>query len=202
MAYTSFIDTSYFIGEINFPNIAANTVSLTQAIGQYEKEILIELLGYKLYSLLIADQNKAVEDQEQKYIDLVNGAEFTHVFNGVEMLLKWEGLKNTQKQSLIAYYVYYKLLERNTLHLSDVGTVALDSKAGKRVSPMDNMINAWDRMRTLYGITPVEFKRCYSNSISNVFNDDASAYNFLFANKLDYPDWSFKSQWGINSFGI
>jgi hypothetical protein len=101
----SFIDSTYFVGEINIPNAATET-SLTQAITQYEKEILIKLLGYKLYSLLIADLLNGVP-QTQKYLDLVNGKEFTHYYNGGTYTIKWEGLKNTSLQSLISYYVFY-----------------------------------------------------------------------------------------------
>ena len=63
-----FIDSTYFVGEINIPNLVgtnSNATALAQAIAQYEEEILIDLLGYKLYSLLIADldENKAPQTQ-------------------------------------------------------------------------------------------------------------------------------------------
>ena len=67
----SFIDSTYFTGEIAVPGASSET-GLTQAITQYEKEILIKLLGYKLYSLLIADLSNGAP-VTQKYIDLVNG---------------------------------------------------------------------------------------------------------------------------------
>lgn len=208
MAYSSFIDSTYFVGEINIPNIAANATSLAQAIGQYEKEILIDLLGYKLYSLLVTDcTGEGGVPVTQIYLDLVNGAEFTHTFSGVETTLKWNGLKNTAKQSLIAYYVYFKYVEREVTHLSGTGVIMTPSGKGLRASSVNKLIAAWERMRELYGKISPDYNRFFHEPIkgSNLpyaFSGKPSAYNFLFANKTDYPDWIFKPQWSINSFGI
>jgi hypothetical protein len=62
-------------------------------------------------------------------------------------------------------------------------------------------------MRELYGKIPAEYKPVYTRPILGtnlpcVFNVDASAYNFLFANKTDYPDWIFTPLWNTNAFGI
>lgn len=196
----SFIDSTYLNGEIAYPNLTDNATMLTAAITQYEKEILISALGYKLYSLLIADCTNFVP-ATQKYKDLVNGVEFEHEsITGETITLKWEGLKNTQKQSLIAYYVYCKLLERESIHLSDVGTLVLKSEGGERVSPYDKMIMAWDRMRELYGKFPAQMFSRYGNISQkgenfSIFNDDPSLFNFMYANKDNYPDWRFKPVW-------
>lgn len=202
----SFIDSTYFVGEINVPNAATET-SLAQAIPQYEKEILIKLLGYKLYSLLTADLLNGVP-QTQKYIDLVQGKEFTHYYNGGTYTLKWEGLQNTLKTSLISYYIFYKYVERDVTRLYGTGVSMATVKEGwERVSPASKLINAWSRMRELYGKIPPEYKYYYSYSIlgseaPDTFDIEPSAYNFLFANITDYPDWIFTPQWNINQFGI
>ena len=204
-----FIDNTYFVGEINIPNLTgtqSNAVNLAQAIAQYEEEILIDLLGYKLYSLLVADLQNG-EPQSQIFKDLVNGAEFTHSFQNVSTTLKWKGLKNTSKQSLLAYYVFYKYVERDVTHLSGAGVVLAKGEKGFRASSVNKMINAWERMRKLYGIIPPSYERYFSGMANGwapmgIFNADPSAYNFLFANKANYPDWIFKPQWNINAFGI
>ncbi len=209
----SFIDSSYFVGEAFIPNISANTTNINQAITQYEKEILIHLLGYKLYSRLIADLTGAGGvPVTQIYKDLVNGAEFTHTFRGQSFLLKWEGLQNTAKQSLIAYYVYYQYVQRDVTHLSGVGNIKTPSGTEQRASSVNKLCNAWERMRELYGIVPPEYKRYFggykqiqslsADQLPYTFNCDPSAYNFLFANKANYPDWRFTPQWNINAFGI
>jgi hypothetical protein len=204
----SFIDSTYFVGEINIPNTSdtLTAAGITQAIGQYEKEILISLLGYKLYSLLIADCTNSVP-ASQIYLDLVNGSEFDHVYRGETITLKWEGLKNTQLQSLIAYYVFYKYVERDITRLYPAGVgVSPEGNGWTKVSAVNKLINAWERMRELYGKIPFQYKGYYRHNsdivLNNTFNRDPSAYNFLYANIADYPDWTFTPQWNINAFGI
>jgi hypothetical protein len=201
----AFIDSTYFIGEINIPG-ASTDLGLTQAIDQYEKEILIALLGYKLYSLLIADLLNGIP-QTQKYLDLINGKEFTHSFKGEDITLKWEGLKNSGKLSLIAYYVFYKYVERDVSRFYGTGiSMAAPGSGWERISSVNKLCEVWERMRELYGKIPPEYKPIYDSSLKGalqyVFNQDPSAYNFLFANKTDYPDWIFTPQWNINPFGI
>ena len=206
----SFISSTYLIGEINIPNKTgsnSDATAIAQYITRYEKEILISLLGYELYSLLIADCTDFVP-VSQIYKDLVNGVEFTHTFNGVDYLLKWNGLQNTDLVSLIAYYVFYKWQEYETVHNSSSGSLLIESEGGQRVSPMNEMINAWDKMRLLYGKLPVELKKYVgsnpipADNISCVYDCEPSAFNFLYANKANYPTWTFKPIWGINQFGI
>jgi hypothetical protein len=208
----SFIDTTYFVGEINIPN-ASGEASLPQAITQYEKEILIKLLGYKLYSLLMTDLDDNGDPQTQIYKDLVNGAEFTLSYLGQNILLKWEGLVNNSLRSLIAYYVFYKWVERNVASLTSTGvSMASPGNGWQTVSPVNKMVTAWERMRELYGIIPSYHRRYFNRAVfigdisfsifPSVFNADPSAYNFLFANKDIYPEWIFTPEWNINAFGI
>lgn len=209
----SFIDSTYFVGEINIPTLTganSNATTLNQAITQYEKEILIELLGYKLYSLLIADCTDGVPNT-QIYKDLVNGVEFDLNYRGEVITLKWEGLVNDAKQSLLAYYTYYKYIEREVTHLSGVGVALTQTIKGTRASSVNKMCTAWERMRSLYGMIPPTYKKYFNypakmpmkgSNLPLVFNCEPSAYNFLFANKSNYPDWLFTPQWNINQFGI
>ena len=197
----SFIDSTYFTGEIAVPGASSET-GLTQAITQYEKEILIKLLGYKLYSLLIADLSNGAP-VTQKYIDLVNGKEFTLTFNGSDYLVEWQGLG-----SLIAYYVFYRYVERNITSFYGTGVSQSNVQEGwQRVSPESKMINAWERMRELYGKVPPEYKQYYDRpllgtDLSEVWELSGTAYNFLLTNIADYPDWVFTPLWNMNKFGI
>ena len=196
-----FIDSTYFVGELNIPNASVEP-SLTQAIAQYEKEILIQLLGYPLYALLIADCTLYVP-ATQKYIDLVNGADFTHPYD--DTTHHWNGLKNTDLQSLIAYYVFYKYVERDVTRLYPAGVGASKESDGwARASAVNKLCAAWDRMRELYGKLPGNCKMYYTSPFvpSCAFNSDPSAYNFLLANIDDYPDWKFTPQWNINPIGL
>ena len=197
----SFIDSTYFTGEIAVPGASSET-GLTQAITQYEKEILIKLLGYKLYSLLMADLSNGAP-VTQKYIYLVNGKEFTLTFNGSDYLVEWQGLG-----SLIAYYVFYRYVERNITSFYGTGVSQSNVQEGwQRVSPESKMINAWERMRELYGKVPPEYKQYYDRpllgtDLSEVWELSGTAYNFLLTNIADYPDWVFTPLWNMNKFGI
>jgi hypothetical protein len=197
----AFIDATYFKGEINIQTLPASDTSLIQAIDQYEKEILIQLLGYKLYSLLIADCTNYVP-ATTKYQDLVNGKEF--VYN--DITYKWNGFKNTDKQSLIAYYVFYKYVERDVTRLYGTGVgISPNGNGWERVSPVNKLCAAWERMRELYGKIPDEYKGMspiIGASLPGVQGYEPTAYNFLYANITDYPDWIFTPQWNINQFGI
>ena len=200
------IDYSYFTGDINVSN-PDNQNLLLQAIEQYEKEILIKLLGYELYALLQADLTDGVPET-QIYIDLVDGADFTHEFRDEEISLHWEGLKNGAKISLIAYYVFFRFVERNITPYYGSGiSFAPKGKDWERAEPVNKLCYVWEKMRELYGKIPVEYKDSFiypikGSDMGYVFNTAPSAYNFLYANKDDYPAWIFTPLWNINVFGI
>ena len=200
------IDYSYFTGDINVSH-PDNQNLLLQAIDQYEKEILIKLLGYELYALLVADLTDGVP-QTQIYIDLVDGADFTHEFRDQELALHWEGLKNSAKISLIAYYVFFRFVERDITPYYGSGiSFAPKGKDWERAEPVNKLCYVWEKMRELYGKIPVEYKDSFiypikGSDMGYVFDTAPSAYNFLYANKDDYPAWIFTPLWNINVFGI
>ena len=202
----SLIDYTYFTGEINIPQAATND-RLTQAINQYEKEFLILLLGYELYKALIADLDGGVP-QTDRFKDLIQGAEFTHSYNGEDRLLKWEGLTNDTLLSPIAFYVYYKFVERDISEwkTSGVGVVP-GGKDWDRRNPTYKLAEVWDRLRDMYGRIPVRYKDTVTypvlgSNISGPYDFNPSAFNFLYTNKDDYAEWVFTPLWNINVFGI
>lgn len=200
----AFIDSTYFRGELLVHQAASDT-RLSQAITQYEKEILISLLGYELYAALQDDLVEGVP-QTQKYKDLVDGKVYTQEYNGNEYTIKWNGLANTEKLSLIAYFVYYKYVERENTPLTGTGiSITPAGKDWQRVSPVNKLCDVWERMRALYGIMPLEYKGRRSilgTDLPDAFDAEPSAYNFLLTNIDDYPEWVFTPIWNINKFGI
>lgn len=188
------IDSSYFTGEILLTNKDALATDLTQAIDQYEKEILISLLGYKLYKLMSASPTV------EPYKSLIEGAEFDLTFAGITQTLKWEGLKNSAKISLIAYYVYYKYQERNFIKPGAVGTNKPKAEAAEIVSPYPKMVSAWNNMVNLYGQYPTKVSLLKPDGY--VFDCKPSAYNYMVANLDLFPDWIFTPVRMINQFGI
>lgn len=196
----SIIDDSYLTGEILITNKDKLATVLQLSINKYEKEILISLLGYKLYDLMINNENT------EPYKSLIEGAAFEMTFDGITQTLRWEGLKNSAKESLIAYYVYYKYQEREFIKPSGVGTVKPKAENSVIVSPYPKMVNAWNEMIYLYGgFSNYWFK--HGKTIlkpdgSLIYNNAPSAYNYLCANLDDFPDWIFAPLRIINNFGI
>jgi len=100
------IDSTYFINDINL-NIGVYS-DLTQYIDRFEKEVLIGLLGYTLYSEMMAAYALLPGTPlPTKWDRLING--YTYGYNGVT--IRWNGLINSDKVSFIAYYVYCQYLK-------------------------------------------------------------------------------------------
>lgn len=207
------INIDYFIGEILIPN--PDNGDLAKAITQYEKEILIDVLGYELYSLFVADGYDS--PSSQRFLDILNGKEFEIDYCGKTIKQKWNGLKDEATyQSLIAYFTYYKYVKRTNDHLGGIGNTMFQPENGKRTSPIDKMSNAWKRMLELYGHIP---SNCLRQGIytwnfwylgncevwetpTMIYNPDPSLYNFLASNIDTYPEWVFKPKGTVNVFGI
>lgn len=209
------ISIDYFIGEIELPNKSDNSTSINQAIVQYEKEILIDLLGYELYALLVADGYES--PNTERFQKIVNGGEFDLEYCGKTIKSKWNGLKDeTTYQSLLAYYTYYEYVRRSNDHLSGVGNMMLQSETGKRENPSNKLVNSWNRMLDMYGRVPnscrnIGFYDWNIYYIGNcevwetptaIYNALPSLYNFLATNVETYPEWMFTPQGSINIFGI
>jgi len=194
------IDSTYFKGEILLTNKTDLATDITEAITRYEKEILIALLGYKTYKDMIATPTV------EPYLSLINGAEFEFTFDGITQLQKWEGLKNTDKESLIAYYVFYKYFERTFSKSSGVNVVKPKAEAAETTTPLWKMINAWNRMIELYGFIPYCWNgydvKIIQPTSDSVYDNLPSAYNYIVANVADFPDWIFTPLKPINPFMI
>jgi len=205
------IDASYFTGELDIPNTGEPAVlaDLNRAIEQFEYEVLVDLLGYRLYKQFIDGLDQPAP--EQKWKDLRDGAEFSFEFCDVTVTTKWEGLVNQAKRSLIAYYVFYKKLNIDMVSAAGVGGVVQTlTENAEMVSPVNVLVRTWNKMLRLYGDIDDRDQNQYYfggfNKYSSAdyvhFNDKPSAYNFLLARKQDYPDWVFSPKKAINSFGL
>jgi hypothetical protein len=198
----AFIDSTYFIGEILITDKTAIAADLDQAIAQYEKGILISGLGYELYQLTV--NNPTIEP----YKSLIEGAEFELTFEGITQTIKWEGFKNSIKESLIAYYTYYRWEERNFLKPSGVGIIKPMAENSQVMPPNIKMVQAWNNFVKRYGEFPIcWFYHNYGSKIiqptaNEHYNDYPSMYNYLLVNKEDFPKWVFKPIEMTNVFGI
>lgn len=172
----SLTDKTYFVKDINIP--ASDYSDLDNYITRYEKEILIKLLGYELYTLVAAyDGTPGV------ITDLVEGKEYT--VN--DKTVKWNGLVNSDLVSLIAYYVFYWWVRNKVVTVSTVGTLKQKGENADNASSNQILATAWNKMEHLYQSTDYPYE---------------SAYTFLTENESDYPTWEFTPIGKINSFGI
>lgn len=217
----SLIDSSYFIGEIAIPNIDQRPNTIQDNIDKYEKEILICLLGQKLYDEFIAGL-AITPTVPQIWLDLKDGKDFILPYNGHDVTLKWNGFVNADKISLIAYYVYYQIRYEEISTTTSVGEVRGKVENSELVNETRKMLNAWRKFLHLYGElvyseNGVDYPRynygltrgfdaaLYFDKYSDTydtFNDLPSAFNFINVNRTDYPDWVLTPKINMNEFGI
>lgn len=143
----SLINSSYFIGEKNIPNITYADVSgvLNNLILAHENEYLKIALGYELFLLFMP--GIIVATPNQRYLDILNGQDFTGE-NGKRK--RWAGLISPatpfNAQSPIADYVYYYWLKFNHTQTSGLGEVRSEVQNAARVSPKHKAVMAWNGM--------------------------------------------------------
>lgn len=171
------IDNTYFVLDIAIPSSTYS--SLDAEIAKYEKEILQRCFGYELWKLI--DEGST----DTRITDLVNGKEYE--VNG--SIIKWNGLINEDKVSLIAYYVYYWHTRNLASTLQTTGVMKLQSENAEAGNQSIKMVSAWNRLYELYG-----------SDEESIY--DPSAYNFMSAHSGDYPEWIFKPIYDMNQYGI
>jgi hypothetical protein len=202
------IDTTYFIEEIEIPNVNQTEIEddVTGSITQYEREVLISLLGNALYVEL--RDSAFVDGDASIYDKLVNGDDFSYTLNSQTVELRWDGLRGFEKKSLIAYYVYYMHRRKRASYHAGTGIeVEAASDNAKPAQVYHKMVEVWNEFINMYGDPTDEYGNV--QDIPNVLdnythhNNLASAYNYLLAKKADFPTWKFNSMGGeLNRFGI
>lgn len=172
----SLIDVSYFIRDINIPNVTnpATLEKINSFIAKYEKECLINLFGYSIYKEII-------EGTTARSVALKTGEEFTSVYGELK---QWDGLVNSDKNSLIAYYVYFYIQRSNASVTTGVAVKVPKSEAATTVTPYAKMIEAWN----------------------NYIDSCTLMYYYLVSKASDFPDLDYckveSNLEKINMFGL
>ncbi len=187
------IDSTYFVGEISLPAnvLTGDLADISPYIVKYEREALIELLGYTLYKVLKVEIEAA--SYTTKWDRLVNGHEYEITYLGDTHLVKWNGLINTELVSLLAYYIFNKYMRFHITHTSGFGELMQNAENATKTSPSTRMVNAWNRFIDLRGdpsddaINPT----CY-NFLDKFDDDVTNGYDPLLFTVLEYT----------NTFGI
>ena len=221
----------YYKGDIHIPNVVnaspavndlSNDSELNRFISQYEREVLIKLLGYNLYKEFSEQFDVDGDGQwtikpasDQKWKDLLNGKEYTidSVTYNFRGLIFSEGLGNSLINiSLLSYYVFYNFLSNDVDTYSSVGVQSELAKNADRVSAIPRAVKAWDKFYQLsvgtYN-TPMYITNASGmNGIDWFGCDDGERSLFEFINDINletpdtYADWKPQRINNINQFGI
>jgi len=165
------IDYTYFKTDISLP-LDEIRGQLTAYIDRFEPEILQKVLGYTLYSQFLA--GIAIQNPLQKWLDLRDGKVYT--VDGYSV--KWPGLVNTEKESFIAYYVYYQYAKLAS---------TFNSGSGLKLAQSENSTVSDYRHKQARALN----RAC---DIIGGFGENAytgTLYNFLMEHETDYPDCQF-----------
>lgn len=178
----SIIDKTYFDDlDINIPESTYEVI--TASITKYEPEILRLAMGSTLYELMIATPLAS------PYKEIMDGKDYSIVQGSVTYTVKWNGLKNSDKISLIAYYVYYWWMRNHASLTMYTGEIKPGFENAAQASINMKVSNTWMRLKNLYGF--------YGQDVL-----EPSLYNFLNEHETDYPGWIFKPLGSVNSFDL
>lgn len=186
------IDATYFNDEISLP---ANKYSdLDSFIERFGRELLIKLFGYTLYKLIDAYDPDNKTDTEQRIRDIIEGKEFTEN----DRTYKWNGLVNTEKVSVIAYYVYVHYLRQKETQTTTTGESKNKKVNSVSASPAYKMSNAWSCMNILIGPYCL-YSDYYPGGMTDYYN---SLFYFMSKNYDIYPEWEWSEMGSVNSFDL
>jgi hypothetical protein len=173
------IDSTYFVNEIYLSTNEFQT--LTSSIERYEKDYLQKVLGYSLAKDVAAYSETSTDAVKA----LVEGAEYES--NGYT--LKWNGLKNTDKISAIAFYVYCRYLEDRATIDTPIGSIDPNHENSNKADESHKYIKAWANCVELTGHSYQSW-------------DEPSMFKFILSNQEDYPTCIFKPLEHKNILGI
>lgn len=130
------VTLSFFVADITIPNTATPAIieRVNAFIVKFEKECLIDILGYELYKAFTTEDSA-------RMTALLSGQEYT---DSNDELQKWQGLVHDTNRSLLAYYIYWKFQEASATQTTGVSTGAMKTQAGVSVSPAEKMVSAFN----------------------------------------------------------
>lgn len=137
------IDYTYFRGEIMIAQLSQAEVreDLQLLIDKYETSYLKKLLGLGLYNAFIAGIDP-ISGADQKWLNILQGVEYEH--NGKDY--EWIGFENSEKESPIANYVYYKYITKEVEQTTGIGQVVPKAENAVIASADPKRVRAWNEM--------------------------------------------------------
>lgn len=195
------ITNDYFINDIALPNLDEIQNTFEDVLDRYQEKYMRDLLGYQLYKLFDAAVLGG-EPYDSEWDALINGAEFSFEFCGETVTELWNGLVNSEEISLLSYFTYYEQRQNSLSTTTSINEVQGIPENAVKINDSRKMVIAYNKGLELYGEVPLlsGFNK-YSDTYE-YYNDKPSAFNFLNANRVNYPNWVFKPLLRANTFGI
>lgn len=135
------IDTAYFFGEINITQLGQ--VEVQENVGffikKYEKRFLLKYFGLQLMNEINTENANPSDPEIAK---ILNGAFFSYSNKAYD----WGGLKNIDKFSPIANYVFYYFGQDMITSQQGVGEVFGKAENATMASPDERCVKAWNDM--------------------------------------------------------
>lgn len=139
-------DYTYFKGKLLVPNAVEDTdvqAYLATLTTEFQYDFLIDLLGNTLYPQFVTWFGVDPLDTANPFNGLLEGKNFE--LDGKDYV--WVGLRNTQKVSPLANYVYCKYMELKAATQSvSTGETKGKSKNSEPANPTTKIVTQWNNM--------------------------------------------------------
>lgn len=160
-----------------------------------EKEILLNALGYELYTEMFALTDITIENPEnERWKKLIRGDEL------------WIGLDNDN--SLIAYRIFEQFTTETNIRLSATGATKVNAENATNQTPAYLITTANNRFIKQYQgdylIDPIVIGN-FTDWMGCNQGTEKSLYGYLVEKKADFPEWDlskFRVYETKNTFGI
>lgn len=172
-----------------------NSNELDSLCVDVEKEILLNALGYELYTEMFALTDITIENSEnERWKKLIQGDEL------------WIGLDNDN--SLIAYRIFEQFATETNIRLSATGATKVNAENATNQTPAYLITTANNRFIKQYQgdylIDPIVIGN-FTDWMGCNQGTEKSLYGYLVEKKADFPEWDlskFRVYETKNTFGI
>lgn len=190
----NFIHIPLAVNEPSGLNVT-NSNELESLCIDVEKEILLNALGYELYTEMFALTDVTIEDSEnERWKKLIQGDEL------------WIGLDSDN--SLIAYRIFEQFTTETNIRLSATGATKVNAENATNQTPAYLITTANNRFIKQYQgdylINPIVIGN-FTDWMGCNQGIEKSLYGYLVEKKADFPEWDlskFRVYETKNTFGI
>lgn len=165
--------------ELNIPNLDRLGDTFTDFVDFTEDDLLRRILGHTLYEAFIADlEENEVDYMEEIHRAIYNGGAYS--FEGCNF--RYNGLK-----AILAPYVKSQWLTYDVKRYTGAGVTTAKAENSVVENPSYDIVTLHNKARRLVG------DEC---RMANSF------YGYMYVNRANYPDWTFKKMKSRNEFDL